>query len=167
MGPFVLPEYFKGKTRSLFWEARDAIPDKDQKAPLTLSLEHREEAGCHSLYKLYMSYPTEYDAAMGILGSWQHWEKLCKCKWFKPYRDAWEDERQVHEQAIAKKALIEQAEEGSVSAARALISFKQRDVNSVVRPSIANHDRPNRKRDSAVDSLLNRFKVVEGSKKNV
>jgi len=47
-----------------------------------------------SLYKLYMSVgdPTEYRFAINHLDSWDHWERLCECSWFKPYVEKWRRE---------------------------------------------------------------------------
>lgn len=82
---------------------------------------------CSSMYLIYMEEESEYEAAMKLLGSWAHWNKLCKCTWFKPYLEAWRDERDIKEAAIGKKTLIEAALDGNVTAAKEL-------VNKVIKP---------------------------------
>lgn len=50
--------------------------------------------GEKSLRRLYMEYedPTEGRFAREVLGSLQHWKKLCKTQWFKPHVDAWRED---------------------------------------------------------------------------
>lgn len=170
MKPFSFPETFRNATRSMFWEHRHITKIPGVTPPFNLKEEDDEENGVYSLYKLYMSYTTEYEAALGILGSWEHWRKLCKCKWFQPYRNTWEEERLLREEAEAKKTLIEKARAGNITAARSLLAYEQKkkaDRNSVKqgkgRPS--NKQAPTSDRDDReIDTLLSRFKVVEGSK---
>lgn len=76
------------------------------------------------MYKEYMKCDSEYEAAIHLLGSWPHWQRLCETNWFKPYRDTWEKEREIREIAIGKKVLIEEAENGNVTAARTLYGQK-------------------------------------------
>lgn len=73
------------------------------------------------MYKIYMDCETEYEAAQKLLGSWSHWEKLCDATWFKPFVEQWRKEARIREKAIAKSILLEQACEGNVTAAKAII----------------------------------------------
>lgn len=79
------------RTQSLFVEYKhDQYP-----APFTLkTYDHR---GRMSMYRKYMEIgdPTEYSQAIGLLGSWAHWEALCKCTWFKPHVEQWRSELKV------------------------------------------------------------------------
>lgn len=160
MTDFTLPPRFSNLTQALFQEWKHVTTVKDQQAPFTLSSYHKEDRGYLSLYLLYMEYPSEYEAAKGILGSWQHWEKLCKCKWFKPYRDRWEEERKVAEQAVAKKTLLREAKAGNVTAARTLLAPEKKITakKETTKVPLAHKDH------SEVETILNRFKVVEGNK---
>lgn len=61
-------------------------------APFTLK---KEDVGNYkSLHKLYMEYsdPSEYNFAMGVLGSWDHWVKLENSNWFYTMLQDWRAE---------------------------------------------------------------------------
>lgn len=64
-------------TQALFVEFN---PD----APYTLRTRDRERDGRKviSAYQVYMQSVDEYDAAMRLVGSLEHWRKLCSLKWF-------------------------------------------------------------------------------------
>ena len=104
-------------TKSLFEEWSW---DKGEKYPPVFTLKDYDHRGCRSLYQEYMLYESEYEAAIGIFGSWHHWEVLKACSWFKPYLEAWEAERSLKDKARAKRQLVEQAENGNVTAQRIL-----------------------------------------------
>ena len=76
------------RTQSLFVEYKhDSYP-----APFTLKeYPHR---GAISMYQKYMDYsdPTEYSVALGLLGSWRHWEMLTEAAWFEPLITQWRSE---------------------------------------------------------------------------
>jgi hypothetical protein len=84
------------------------------------TLKEYDHIGNLSMHKIYITCATEYEAAITLLGNWSHWKKLCGCNWFKPYKEAWDEERRLKEETIAKKILIEEAEAGSVPAAKTL-----------------------------------------------
>lgn len=104
-------------TFSLFDEYR--FQHKKKAAPFNLK-NFGNPRGTICMYEEYMKCDTEYEAAVHLLGSWPHWLKLCEATWFKPYRDTWEKERETKEISIGKKVLIEEAENGNVTAARTL-----------------------------------------------
>jgi len=60
-----------------------------------------------SLYRLYMAYddPTEYSFAINCLDSWEHWQSLTQCTWFKPYHEAWRLELQTRLMSSALSAI--------------------------------------------------------------
>lgn len=84
------------------------------------TLKEYDHLGNLSMHKIYINCSTEYEAAITLLGNWTHWKKLCACNWFKPYKEAWDEERRLKEETIAKKILIDEAEAGSVPAAKTL-----------------------------------------------
>lgn len=97
------------------------------------TLKDYDHKGCASMYKIYMSHDTEYEAAQELVGSWKHWLKLCECTWFQKYIVAWRKERDVRDNAIGKKVLIEQALDGSITAAKTLFDIGR--IQSKGRPS--------------------------------
>lgn len=105
----------RGKWRkgSLFFET--SLPDRreDQEPPFTLKEEDYEVDGnkYKSMYKLYMEIadPTEYEFAMQVLGSWNHWQVLQKASWMKEYVQAWRDELAIKLRSKAIKAMVDVA----------------------------------------------------------
>lgn len=67
------------RTQSLFWEMR--IPDY----PPFFTVKKHDHEGCISLHRMYLQIadPTEYQVAMRLFGSWDHWKALQGSKWFR------------------------------------------------------------------------------------
>jgi uncharacterized protein Usg len=83
------------RTLSLFVEMHKGQDNPDLKPVFTLGTEDKGE---HiSLRKIYLeiSDPTEYEFALHVFGSWQHWDKLRQAQWFRKYLDRWRDELEV------------------------------------------------------------------------
>lgn len=77
------------RTSSLFLETRrPGAP-----APV-YTLREFPKPGLICARQLYLEAndPTEYAAALSILGSWEHWQHLCGASWFKPIVDQWRSE---------------------------------------------------------------------------
>lgn len=79
------------RTQSLFWESRHP----EMKPVFTTK--KREHEGCVSMYEKYMEIadPTEYQVAIRLLGSHDHWKKLCGLPWFDEMVTEWRDELRV------------------------------------------------------------------------
>lgn len=126
------------KTEALFCETISAQSQKTYKPMYTLKdYPHR---GLPSAFEIYSRSTDEYDAAMNILGSYSHWKKLCSLKWFMEGKEGvfrgvkhWREEMKQRDISLAKKTLMEQVEEGSVSAASALLRLAE-SKNSKGRP---------------------------------
>lgn len=75
-------------------------------ASYTLKNEDNPELGLRSARKIYVAQldPTEYRAAMALVGSWAHWKRLTECPWFKPYLEEWREEVSV---ILQSNAIIE------------------------------------------------------------
>lgn len=118
------------KTESLFVETIQGHVAKKYE-PL-YSLRDYDHKGYPSAYQIYMDSVDEYEAAMTLLGSMTHWRKLCSLKWFIEGRPecqfdglaSWRLDLEARDHSTAKKTLIEEAENGSVAAARALLDKK-------------------------------------------
>ncbi len=139
-------------TMGLFYEFRH----QGEATPIYTLKEH-DWKGCKSMYKIYVSCSSEYEAAIKILGSWSHWKKLCKCTWFKPYLEDWKEEVLIREAAIGKATLIEAAEDGNVTAAKELVN--QLNKKSAGRPSKKDQEKDKHRRtaiDQKVVSILER-----------
>ena len=76
------------RTQSLFWESRH--PNYQP----VFTTKKRDHEGCSSMYLKYMEIgdPTEYQVAIRLLGSWDHWQALCASKWFSALVGGWREE---------------------------------------------------------------------------
>lgn len=90
-----------------------------------------------SAYQIYMDSVNEYDAAMKLVGSMDHWNKLCDCTWFMNGITQngnlicrglkhWREDRELKREAEALRALEVARDNGNVQAARYLheMSYK-------------------------------------------
>lgn len=96
-------------TKSLFIE-QDHSAGLEQ-ALFTLADEDRQ--GVPSMYRLYMEMrdPSEYYFAKKYLGGWDHWERLSKSPWFKPYVESWRKELDALIRAEALHEIIRIAQD--------------------------------------------------------
>lgn len=114
-------------TQGLFYEFNN--PD----AVYTLRPEdHKSKKGktYKSVYKIYMESVDEYDAAINILGSYVHWQKLCQLDWFMkgfdfgayrlPGLEDWRQHLKARDESTAKRQLLQEAENGSVTAQKTI-----------------------------------------------
>lgn len=88
-----------------------------------------------SAYLIYMYSDSEYEAAMKLVGSWNHWQRLCEIKPFmegpranKHFANTWSwtgltdwrIEKETREKSLAYNQLKTSAEEGNVQAQKLL-----------------------------------------------
>lgn len=128
------------RTQSLFWEMRNP----DYPAYFTLKKEDIERDGIHyiSLYRKYMEIgdPTEYQVALRLLGSWDHWQGLCKTKWFKEHLTGWREELKVRMESDRYFEMVSKVKEDgpqSLQATRWLAERYTQGENLRGRPSKA------------------------------
>ncbi len=80
------------RTQSLFIET----PHESYPAFFTTK-KYDVERGGKTYYSLYLKYmaiadPTEYQVAIQLFGSWDHWNALCRSKWFSELLTGWREE---------------------------------------------------------------------------
>lgn len=102
MREFTHPVTNQRKLRQLFFETQGA-----DKSAVVYTLKDKDHEGYPSLYRLYMEAddPTEYSFAVENLDSWDHWETLCQCTWFKPYISKWRHELEIRYKSRSLKQL--------------------------------------------------------------
>lgn len=133
------------KTTSLFVETIGSTIIKKYPPVYTLrEIDHWDyynELWVPSAKKIYMSSVDEYSAAIKIVGSIEHWNRLLNCDWFingshsydadrfghvfKAYYkglNSWREEHQDAQKSRALEMLYEQARQGSVPAIKALMA---------------------------------------------
>lgn len=122
----VMNETNQNYTKALFFEWHD-----DEVSPL-YTLKDQECNGLPSMYQIYIHSTDEYEAAMKLVGSIRHWEKLCGSKWFMEgvgapagHRGlkAWREDLILRDRSRAKAMLVQEAEKGSVTAQKILLEL--------------------------------------------
>lgn len=79
--------------------------------------------------------PTEYSAAMKLVGDWEHWLLIRNHPFIKPYVDSWHKEMEVKLRSEAVEAMRTHAKsQGGIAAAKWLAE-KGYDKKQVGRPS--------------------------------
>lgn len=103
-------------TRGLFLET--ITPGFDFDPPFTLK--NYDHLGKPSMKKIYMGYtdPTEYQFAIDVLGSWEHWQKLCNTEWFGPVVAEWREEMEIKIRSLGTSQMALLALNGKESAAK-------------------------------------------------
>ncbi len=93
----------------------------EDKAKVLYTLKDFPHAGYKSLYLEYLSAadPTEYSFATTFLHNFDHWERLCKCKWFLPYVTRWRKELELKIRSAALKRLMAEGKSDSKNAFQA------------------------------------------------
>jgi hypothetical protein len=97
--------------------------------PPLYTMREQEWKGLPSAYRIYMASHTEYEAAMKLVGSWNHWQRLLKIsKFVNGSTDTtnwsglhqWREEKEIREKARAYVQLKMNAMEGNVQAQKIL-----------------------------------------------
>lgn len=135
------------RTQSLF---RETFPGNAEKYPPVFTLREHDYKGLPSFRRLFLEIgdPTGYKFAMSILGSYDHWKKLCASEWFQAELREWTSELQVKHasEAMEKIKEIAASDSGqSLQAAKWLIESGQQ--NKVGRP----------KKEKKVESIANKL----------
>jgi hypothetical protein len=113
-------------TQGLFYEFNK--PD----APYTLrSEDYVSKKGIEykSVSALYRDCNSEYEAAIKIVESWEHWKKLCSLDWFVKghetsaglkYQglDNWKEEQELRKKSVSETVLMDEVVNGNVTAAK-------------------------------------------------
>lgn len=140
-------------TQGLFYEFRHQT--KNFNAPY--NLKERDHKDSKSMYQIYMDCETEYEAAQVLLGSWKHWEILCKAPFFVPEIEKWREERAIREQALAKKVLLEQTRDGNVTAAKSVLDSHKRKAGRPSKQEVEGERRRQAGLESKVSSIVERM----------
>lgn len=90
--------------KALFYETTGS-----EKDTVMYTLKDQDHLEYPSLYRLYMELEdwTEYTFARTYLDSWEHWEMLCNCNWFKPYVMRWRKELELKIKARLLNVLVQ------------------------------------------------------------
>ncbi|QDP52433.1 MAG: hypothetical protein Unbinned96contig1001_50 [Prokaryotic dsDNA virus sp.] len=125
-----------------------------------------------SLPYLYRQSLDEYECAILMLGSYEHWKKLCACEWFKTGKlngtqfsglNDWREEKALADEMSAKKVLMQAIEEGDLQAAKFMY-----DKSTKAKTATAGKGRPEKKvpslNKSNVSDIYNEIKKRSSGK---
>lgn len=148
-------------TQGLFYEFNK--PD----APYTLrSEDYVSKKGIEykSVSAIYRQCNSEYEAAILIVESWEHWKKLCSLDWFVSghvttaglkYQGLtdWKEEQELRKKSESEEVLMQMVKEGNVTAAKFM--FEQHGKQSTKgRPET----KKPKERTSNVENIYSRLK---------
>jgi len=147
-----------GCTKALFQEYRHQTTVKVD-APYCLKANDHEYKGkiYKSMYLIYMSCDSEYEAAIKLLGNYRHWTKLKRCTWFLPHVEEWNAELKLREAALARAKLVQLTEAGNVTAARTLLNDKK--IAGVGKPKSKSAKRKSDICSGDLDEMLERTDI--------
>lgn len=122
-------------TKGLFFETSES----ENVTPL-YTLADEEKRGLPSAKQIYIEAadPSEYKAAMALLGSWQHWERLISCDWFQPYLEEWRAELELKLRSRALESIVNQSQavgKDAMAAARYIVEGSWKNPTKRGRPS--------------------------------
>ena len=112
------------RTQTLFWET--SLPERRDKYPPLYTLAREDRHGLPSAYNIYISSTDETDAAMRLVGSLLHWNRLLALSWFREGDGRfegvkqWREEMRARDLSLAKRVLIAAATDGDIGAAKKL-----------------------------------------------
>lgn len=128
-----------------------------------------------SAYLIYMTSENEYEAAMKLVGSWAHWNKLLKCKPFiNGSEDSgiwtgiaeWRKEKEIRDKALAYNQLKVSAAQGNVTAQKIIFDGDKKSATRG-RPSDAEIKKAaaaQAEKSDRVKSDLQRIKDLDGTR---
>ena len=102
---------------------------RHEEYPPLYTMREDSHSGLPSAYQIYMASDSEYEAAMKLVGSWNHWNRLLKSRPFMegPEEGAtwvglteWRKEKQIKDKATAYNQLKISAAGGNVPAQKLL-----------------------------------------------
>lgn len=107
---------------NLFYEFNKS---RHEDTPPLYTMRETAYAGLPSAYLIYMLSENEYEAAIKLVGSWNHWQRLLKSRPFVEGPEeafswtglnAWREEKRIKDQAVAYNQIKRSAAEGNVQA---------------------------------------------------
>ena len=107
-----VPDKLQRATQALFWEHRHACRWKEKNFHPPYNLGKKDHDDTLSMSQIYFQCPSEYDAALILLGDWDHWEKLISCGWFMPHILKWRAEKARRDTAMARSLIMNGAAHG-------------------------------------------------------
>ena len=139
---------------------------RDVAPPMYTMFESPKE-GLPSAYQIYMYSESEYEAAMKLVGSWTHWQRLCNSNKFMNAVEteswtglkAWREEKEVKDKAYAYMLLKVSAADGNVQAQKAVLEG-ERKMGQRGRPSKAQIEQAAKEAAHLTDTIKSDFSRI-------
>ena len=119
-GQLNIPDHMNRATQALFWEFRNKVRWKERGIVPQYNLSYKDHDGTLSMRQIYLQCATEYEAALVLLGRWDHWEKLCNTPWFPKHIEKWRAEKAARDGDLGRSKIVEAAHAGNLQAAKYL-----------------------------------------------
>ena len=161
-GKTPIPENMDRATSALFWENRCTSKTEQRGMKPIYNLSTRDHNGTLSMYHIYMQCLTEYEAALVLLGSLSHWNRLCERNWFRPHIEAWRAEMAIRDEAIGRAAMISGAANGNYAAGKALVSHTKVQAQRGRPKKVENKNPVGRVPSSTTAEILERAALITG-----
>lgn len=119
-GDIHVPKTMHRATMALFWEMRHKCHWKKRGIIPQFNFSMKDHDDTLSFPQLYFQCSSDYEAAMVILGSWKHWEKLNEATWFAEKLTLWKEEKRQRDIAHGHARIRELADNGNLAACKIL-----------------------------------------------
>lgn len=119
-GEIHVPKDMNRATAAMFWEKRHEARLKQRGKKPLFNLSMRDHDDTLSFPQLYYQCDSDYEAAMVILGSFEHWQRLCKAPWFAEKLAQWQEEKALRDVAHGRAKIRELADKGNLAACKFL-----------------------------------------------
>lgn len=133
-GQLNVPKNLNRATQALFWEFRHQCRWKQRGFVPVYNLSMRDHDDTLSMPQIYIQCHTEYEAAMVLLGNWEHWERLTATEWFQKHLEKWRALKLKKDGDMGHAKIVELAQRGNVSAAKYLDQKAAKQQHKVERP---------------------------------
>jgi hypothetical protein len=136
--------------------------------PPLYTMRETEWDGLPSAYHIYMYSESEYEAAQKLVGSWQHWERLCKSRPFMEGEkdggqwvglEDWRREKDIRDKALAYNQLKVSAATGQVQAQK-MIFDGTKDASKRGRPTKAEVTKAAKQQAETADAIKSDLKRI-------
>ena len=167
-GEIHVPKNLHRATMALFWEMRHKCHAKKRGLVAVYNMSMKDHDDTLSFPQLYFQCESDYEAAMVLLGSWKHWEKLTGTTWFAEKLGQWKEEKVQRDKAHARAKIKELANSGNLSACK-FIAAGGLDEAPVTKPkdkpepTAQPSSTPDKDADAWLDESLERLETQDGN----
>jgi len=142
---------------------------RHKKYPPIYTMKDTDQDGLLSAKRIYMESVDEYEAAIRLVGTWLHWQRLCQCTPFMkgPPEEVtlawtgledWRKEKELQNKSRVSKLLWNEAEKGNVSAQKILLDGEKPKAGRPSKDNVNKEAKRIAERDKMIKDDLQRIK---------